>query len=191
MLLAGCHKNIWQNKATAVSDQVIITDSVLLDLRKNYDVLLISQVNYYSYYILAYNKKNWYKIFYFIKQTTSKSEIPYTYKMSKYDKTKGDSILKIFTKNSFQHITEKDEGCYYQLDSCFYKAKTKSKKMELSNSCGEPMDRPAKELLFITKKIAVHKIYNNPEIWEKCLCCTPSKDRQIFLKCYNALMATK
>lgn len=177
-----------------------VTDTVIKNLQNKYDLLLISSSNYsknftisQNYYILGLKNKDWYKIEYIKKGIYQKDTKPYSILIEKYsNKNKGDSIMNIFMKNAFWKIKETDEGCEEEgaaeeYENCFRNLKTKKEKMEVSNNCGLGSHPNHKLLIVVTKKGAVQKIYTEPESWEKCLCCPSSRDRKIFIKCYNAI----
>lgn len=198
LLLFGCSrpfmKRIPREKLTTT-----LNDTIFQKLQLKYDLLILSQANAQSerlngiyYYGIGLKNRNWFKIVYYMPGWVAVPPVAYSPNEMLITNTKKcDSVLNTFIVSKFWRIRENDEGCQDAVDTCYLKATTRQEKMNIGNSCGLPSHYSYRQLIIITKKGYFQKTYVNPEIWEKCICCTPSKDRQIFIKCYNALMATK
>jgi hypothetical protein len=190
-LLSSCGFKSWKNNFLESKISHITNDTILSDLQKKYEILLISNLEIsgsrnfnLKYYILAVDKKSAYKIYYEKKNIISIGEDSIILTTKPYNKQRADSIVSIFTKNSFWNIADIDEGCT-EVD---YKKKDKNGNLLICETSSHPYIR---KLLMTTKNKMVSKTYISPEFWEQSECCSSSLNRIIFIKCENALNQIK
>jgi hypothetical protein len=182
----SCQNKNWQHKIPKNKNLLFLNDSVISQIVKNNEVVIALNDKF-----LCLNNKSWEMITYYKKEVISINEIPYVFSKKNINKSLADSILKVFIKNKFWRIAESDYGCEDLFDSCFKKHTTKAEKMEFGNTCDLPSHPKLYKLSITTKYGSVQKQYLEPEIWQKCICCPKSSDRDIFIECLNAFKAAK
>jgi|688.fasta_scaffold04542_30 hypothetical protein len=162
------------------SKECLFTDTILNKLKSEYELLIYSNIIDHTgfinnqYFFIGYKKSYWSKIVY--KHTrnykTFDGTSPFIFSTSFLNKRIGDSILHVFIKNNFFKIQEINEGCDTARDI-------------IKINCGSG-SKPYDELGMIYKDSVIRKIYNNPKFFDRS-CCPGNSDRQIFIKCYEAL----
>jgi hypothetical protein len=170
----GCKTSKWQKAFCRVSQPHIFADPVLQSLQSPNKILLIyNEINHHkpvnkNYVILVYDHA-WKKIVYKNKPVFIVGETSYVYEEQPISKTRGDSVLSIFTASNFWQFRAKDEGC--------------------PKVCGTG-DMPSSELMMVVDKRVTIKNYYAPE-WYDEHCCPGDKDRQLFIACKSALLQVK
>ena len=159
---------------------IILKDSVLKSLHTKSSILIIlNRISAHSmikkdYKILSLQQKKWIAIQYFVRDAFTSNENRFDYNEAKLDNNIGDSIFQIFTKNKFWKIKDIDNGC------------KENEYRNTHNSCTSGGSASNFEIILIRKLKISTKNYFNPIFYET-ECCPGNKDRQIFIKCFNAV----
>ena len=102
----------------------------------------------------------------------------YDFEKKEMNQQKGKQLLKLLEENKIWTIPTSDDGC----------TETEMKKDEN----GKPLftcciyDAPRYELFLVNKGKALKFKYYVPHHWEQTNCCPGNKDRQAFIKCFDA-----
>lgn len=159
---------------------VFSSDSVLHKLQSQSELLLIAKKNLphsmgtKEYRILSLQNNNWSSIYYLRKGAYTSSELPFIFSNMAIRKSKADSIINLFISTKFWTILDDDEGC------------KEWEYVDKRISCSSGGSMPHYEIILISNNKYLKKNYYNPVFYET-KCCPGNKDRQTFIKCYNAL----
>ena len=158
-----------------------LKDSVLQSFQKEYDISIITgydRTTYgVEYYTIACKKNKWYKIYYRLKAAVAVGTLPYDLKKTAIDSKKGDSALKVFINNNFVKIPDSNDGC--KPEEYGNDPKNRNGKVCHSN------DAATHIIILVTKKGYSFKQYYDVDRMNAC--CPGNKDREIFIKCWNAV----
>ena len=160
-------------------------DSFLVSLKKEYDFAIITNINRpadyggVEYQALCLKGKQWYHIDYKRRHFTSAGELPYDLKRNVIKSKKADSTIKIFIDNRFLDIPDKDLGCRpeeYGVDP---------KDRNPKKNCNPSSHASTDVIILFTKNNYSFKEYLDVEKMNAC--CPGNKDREFFIKCWNAV----
>ncbi|RYD74657.1 MAG: hypothetical protein EOP53_17880 [Sphingobacteriales bacterium] len=105
----------------------------------------------------------------------------YDFEKKEMSQEKGEQLLKLLKEYKIWTIPNSDEGC----------TESEMKKDENGRplfTCGI-YDAPRYELYLINKGKAMKFKYYVPHHWEQTKCCPGNKNRQAFIKCFDAISA--
>lgn len=164
-------------------------DHFLDSLRKEYEFTIIKEQRASSLYggqgyqFLCLKKKKWYTINYHRKYITNVGESSIELTSKRINPHKADSIIKIFIDNNFANIPDRDFGCLpeeYGLDP-----KDKNPK----KLCVPSDHSYTFKLTIFNKSKYCFKEYT--DVIRMNNCCPGNKNREVFIKCWNALESVK
>lgn len=178
MIVAGCRNSIYPlNNKQSTSDSFI--DSLFSNSKYMIMKNATSPWNYSGgkHICLAYMKGEWKRIT-FEKRgyTVPGMKKPFDYLEIPIKKRMGDSIYKVFLENKFVKIENDNLGC----DTSEFKKDSNNHLISCGWRDAETYHIYLKDKSKLYKKSYYDAFRNND-------CCPGNKDRQIFIKCYNAI----
>jgi hypothetical protein len=191
LLFCGCGTSKMLSKIdttkapTAEFRDQYLKDSVLQSFQKEYDISIITGYDKTSYgaeyYTVALQKNKWYKINYRVKTAVIVGTLPYKLEKTLIEFKKGHSVLKVLVDNNFVEIPDSNDGC--KPDEYGYDPKNRNGKICHSN------DAATHIIILVTKKGYSFKQYYDVDRMNAC--CPGNKNREVFIKCWNAVTSVK
>ncbi len=186
LLFASCSQSkfsrgITQNFTTHI-DSLKFLKSYPFDKKKNLLLIFSKRGGSYDaqWGIIANEKNDWFKIVERFYTSAKPGESHYVFERTSLDKRAAKKVVDEFLKNKIWEINPKDDGC---LDS---ERRLDEKGYPLA--CGL-YDGFRYELYLIKDGKAMWFHYYEPRYWETANCCPGNKDRQAFIKCFDAISA--
>ena len=130
--------------------------------------------------IIANEKNDWFKIVERFYTSAKPGESHYVFEKTDLDDKVARKVIKEFLKNKIWEINPKDDGC---LES---ELRRDEKGRLLACNINDGFRY---ELYVIKNGKAMWFHYYEPHYWETRNCCPGNKDRQAFIKCFDAISA--